>query len=59
MNKRIGDCVVGGAAGLAVGVAVAALTTSKKASAMSLKKNMNKMLKGAGGVIGSVKSMLG
>ena len=58
MNKRIGDCVKGGAAGLLVGVAVALATTNRCTAAVCLKKNMNKMTKAAGGVLDSLRHMI-
>lgn len=58
MKKRVCDCLKGGAAGLAVGVAVAMLTTGKGAAGVCLKKNMSRMVKAASGVVDSVKMMI-
>ena len=58
MNKKIGNCVKGGAAGLLVGVAVALATTNKCAAGVCLKKNLNKMTKAAYGMVDSLKMMI-
>ncbi len=59
VKKRMCDCVKGGVAGLTVGVAIAALTTGKGTAGLCLKKNMKRMVKAAGGVLDSLKRMMG
>lgn len=58
MNKQVSTCIKGGMAGLAVGVAVAMMASGKATAGVCLKKNMNRMVKAAGGVVDSLKRMV-